>query len=483
MLSSSIFFLSFLLYVSSFFLYIYELSREKRGIINGYNLSLIAVIIQTIGLAVRYYEAGIIEVLTFEQTMKTSLSGMARLKVMLSHPPFTNLYESMIFVVWGIAIVYLVLNKKYSLNIIGLMGSALVVLGMGLSNLLPDKSITPLVPALKSWWLHLHVITASLSYGAFLIAALVSILYLIKENTPFDKLLIVFLLITAILLLMLVSFNPAKYSLTLLGQDEAGRLKPATISLLLQGQNNPFTIPLKQPAPLIGAFAGIIIAFSIFSLIAIRIREGLKKYIPSILSSLFIIHLGLMISTTTPLNIGTDKKELADIINFTLTMAGINPNSMVNLNINIPPPYKISINSYPFQFTIISLLLLFSLFLIYLNYRYESLKDRLPSSDRLDTISYRIILFGFPMMTFVILTGAIWAHFAWGRYWGWDPKETWSLITWLIYAFYLHSRHILKWSRKRSSIIAIIGFAVVIFTYIGVNLGLTGTGLHVYGSG
>ena len=482
MISSNIFFLSFLLYVSSFFFYIYELSRDKKGTINGFNLSLTAVIIQTIGLLVRYYEAGIVEVITFEQTMKTELAGLSRLKVMLSHPPFTNLYESMIFVVWGIAIVYLFLNKKYTLNIIGLLGSALVVIGMGLSNLLPDKSITPLVPALKSWWLHLHVITASISYGAFLIAALISILHLIKENIPPARIIVVFLIITAVLLLTLVSFNPTNYNLTLLGQNEAGRLKPATISLLLQGQNSPFTIPLKQPAPIIGLFSGILIIFSLICIVLIKVNKSLEKYILIIISTLLLAQIILMIGTATPLNIGTDKKELSDIINFSITNAGINTDYIVHLNLNITPPYKISINSYPFQFTIISLLLLFSFFLIYLYYRYETLRNRLPASDKLDNISYRIILFGFPMMTFVILTGAVWAHFAWGRYWGWDPKETWSLITWLVYAFYLHSRHILKWSKRRSSIIAIIGFAVVIFTYIGVNLGLTGVGLHTYGS-
>jgi cytochrome c-type biogenesis protein CcsB len=101
-------------------------------------------------------------------------------------------------------------------------------------------------------------------------------------------------------------------------------------------------------------------------------------------------------------------------------------------------------------------------------------------SETLDEITYKSIAIGFPIFTLGgLIFGAIWADQAWGVYWSWDPKETWSLITWFIYAFYLHSRMIRGWRGKKAAIVAVIGFMAVIFTYLGVNLLLSG--LHSYG--
>ncbi len=104
--------------------------------------------------------------------------------------------------------------------------------------------------------------------------------------------------------------------------------------------------------------------------------------------------------------------------------------------------------------------------------------SKLPSAARLDQLSYRTIQFAFPVWTFAVIAGAIWAHEAWGRYWGWDPKETWAFITWVIYAGYLHARSTAGWRGKRAAIISCVGFASVMFTYYAVNLWIAG--LHSY---
>lgn len=96
-------------------------------------------------------------------------------------------------------------------------------------------------------------------------------------------------------------------------------------------------------------------------------------------------------------------------------------------------------------------------------------EEHIPEEKKLDMISYRAVALGFLFLTFVIITGAIWAERAWGRYWSWDPKETWSLITWIIYAIYLHLRLSKGWRGKTAAIFAVVGFVCVIFTYIGVN--------------
>ena len=102
----------------------------------------------------------------------------------------------------------------------------------------------------------------------------------------------------------------------------------------------------------------------------------------------------------------------------------------------------------------------------------------LPGEDVLDDVTYRMISIGFVLLTLGIITGAAWAERAWGRYWGWDPKETWSLITWLIYGTFLHARIARGWKGTRMCILSLIGFAAVIFTYLGVNYILAG--LHSY---
>ncbi len=102
----------------------------------------------------------------------------------------------------------------------------------------------------------------------------------------------------------------------------------------------------------------------------------------------------------------------------------------------------------------------------------------LPNTEVLEDLSYKAIAVGFPMLTLGIITGAAWADYAWGTYWSWDPKETWSLITWFIYATFLHARIVRGWRGKRAAILCIIGFASVLFTYFGVNYLLAG--LHSY---
>ncbi len=94
---------------------------------------------------------------------------------------------------------------------------------------------------------------------------------------------------------------------------------------------------------------------------------------------------------------------------------------------------------------------------------------KLPTLPLLDRLMYRATMLGFLLLTFGILTGAVWAETAWGKYWSWDPKETWSLITWLIYASMLHARLLKGWQGRRIAWLAILGFLAVIFTYLGVN--------------
>ena len=104
---------------------------------------------------------------------------------------------------------------------------------------------------------------------------------------------------------------------------------------------------------------------------------------------------------------------------------------------------------------------------------------RLPQASVLDRVSYRVHAFGFPVWTFAaLIAGPIWAEYAWGRYWGWDPKEVWAFITWVVYAAYLHARATAGWRGRGAAVIALIGFATLMFNFVGINL--FGSGLHSY---
>jgi cytochrome c-type biogenesis protein CcsB len=111
----------------------------------------------------------------------------------------------------------------------------------------------------------------------------------------------------------------------------------------------------------------------------------------------------------------------------------------------------------------------------------EGVVGLLPACKTLDDLVYRSIIWGFPFLTAGIITGAAWANYAWGTYWSWDPKETWSLIVWLVYAAFLHARITRGWYGKRAAILSIVGFLATVMCYLGVNLVLSG--LHSYGGG
>jgi cytochrome c-type biogenesis protein CcsB len=103
---------------------------------------------------------------------------------------------------------------------------------------------------------------------------------------------------------------------------------------------------------------------------------------------------------------------------------------------------------------------------------------RLPSAQSLDRVAHRTAVFGFPIWTFAVIAGAIWAESAWGRFWGWDPKETWAFIAWVVYAAYLHARTTAGWRGRPAAWVNLVGLAVMVFNLLYVNM--VSTGLHSY---
>ncbi|MDP2167201.1 MAG: c-type cytochrome biogenesis protein CcsB [Thermodesulfovibrionales bacterium] len=300
------------------------------------------------------------------------LSGMGWLR----SAPLTNLYESLIFFVWCLILTYLVVEFKYKNRSFGAFVTPVAGLALAFIDLSGmSKEIQPLVPALQSNWLLVHVMMSFIAYAMFALSFSTALMYLI--TTTHKK---------------------------------------------TEGSYIFWTVML-------GVFAAVLAAMGLdflkFKLVAATPEALIKSYL------------------------------------FKATFSNASP--------------LISVLSY-----------MAALGLVFAVWNYGSILKKLIgafgiSDKTLDEITYKSIAIGFPIFTLGgLIFGAIWADQAWGVYWSWDPKETWSLITWFVYAFFLHARTLRGWRGHKAAVVAVIGFVAVIFTYLGVNLLLSG--LHAYGS-
>ena len=268
--------------------------------------------------------------------------------------PLSNLYESLFFLAWGITAVHLIAENISGSRLVGVMTTpvAMGITAFAALSLPPQMQASePLVPALKSNWLMMHVSVMLLSYAALMVGALVAIAFLITSG----------------------------------GQD----------------------IQLRGSSVGTGAYRNV--------------RE------------LKLNNLSEPLVDPVPLSRNNGKSATAVLE---------------------PPPTEVK--TLP-----------------------KLSPQRLSLADTLDNISYRMIGLGFPLLTIGIISGAVWANEAWGSYWSWDPKETWALITWLVFAAYLHARITKGWQGRKPAILASCGFVVVWICYLGVNI--LGKGLHSYG--
>ncbi len=276
--------------------------------------------------------------------------------------PISNLYESLFFLAWGLTTAHLIAENMSKSRLVGVVTTPVImgITAFAALTLPPDMRISePLVPALKSNWLMMHVSVMMLSYAALLVGALMAIAYIVITW----------------------------------GRD-----------VTLQGSS--------------WGSGG-----------------DRRKLVTSI-------------NLDTPDTLANAMMSEPTIANTSFSQTSANTATLAN-----PPILITTANSLSPQL--------------------------LSLAETLDNISYRIIGLGFPLLTIGIIAGAVWANEAWGSYWSWDPKETWALITWLVFAAYLHARITRGWQGKKPALLAAAGFVVVWVCYLGVNL--LGKGLHSYG--
>jgi cytochrome c-type biogenesis protein CcsB len=364
------------------------------------------------------------------------------------HPPFASIYEMLLSFIWTLAALTLFAERKYGVKVIGSVTMPLAVTGVVLMQLL-SSAVRPLVPALQSNWLHAHVTLAMLAYAACALSFALALMFLIQDKMKTET----FLACTS-------AMTTAVY-VGLLTRFEGGGLN--------------------------------VIAWDFQNKEEIFLQKGVRLFVT--IPDLGWLYVLVLLSAATPLALyGWTKwkknEDLLVLANRTvfvsLAMQVVGAAAFVLRANNASYPsldmqgqlFPTSLAASPFMLSGMLAGIFASLLYLMLYWRRADLERLLPSADELDHITYKTIGIAFPLLTAMIAAGAYWANRTWGSYWSWDPKETWAAITWLVYAGYLHMRVTRGWRGRRAAYFAILGFAVVMFTFFGVTYLLPG--LHAY---
>lgn len=345
--------------------------------------------------------------------------------------PLSNLYESLVFFTWSTVLIYVIVERKYKTRAFGAFVMPVAFLALAFINFAGiNTDISPLVPALKSNWLFYHVLISFLGYAAFGVAFAISMVYLLLdiEDRGHSRNIWVALGVLAVLV-------PVGYAMAAAGE----RMKTVFwmgLGVLVLAWFLYLVVRGAKDKPQVFLFWSFCVTLAVGVLIAMGFD---------------VVYLNM----THTLQPGDSLKEHL---------------------------FESSFLSKSFLVVIIAWMIVAALFWLVWSKGMalkKLLSQYVPPLDVLDDVTYRMIAIGWPLLTGGIITGAVWANSAWGTYWSWDPKETWSLITWFVYAIYLHARYVRGWRGTQMAVISAVGFLAVIFTYLGVNLVLSG--LHSYG--
>jgi len=378
---------------------------------------------------------------------------------------------------------YLVIERRFQVREAGafILPMALAAMGAAVLNPASSKEVQALMPALQSYWLHAHVAVAGPAYAGFVAAFGASLMFLIKDGAPRRWMFSSCNLFLAFMLLLADRFHPLTHRVFNLG--------------LVYAEGRPTGVFFPATAAgrlfLIAAIYFIIAAgLNLVRQESVGAEAGSRGRLLSIpfaplVTLLGVIAAGLGLFDLVRLSQldSTSLFALAQNLSPGL-LAQVNP-GLAGQGLSLPQAIQMTdaqaaLFANPFKIIIVALVIFVGLAATAVDLKLERLREILPRAEVLDSISYLIISIAFPLMTLVILTGMVWAMKVFGKYWQWDPKETASLITWIIYTVYLHARVSLNWTPRRLAVISIIGFISVVFTYLGVNA--VGQGYHTYGA-
>ncbi len=363
------------------------------------------------------------------QTLALALRWIESYKLGIGRVPLSNLYESLVFFTWSTVLVYLVVEYRYKTRAFGAFILPVAFLALAFINVADiSTEISPLVPALQSDWLLYHVLLSFIGYAMFAVAFSVSVLYLLvdtEDRGPIGNLYAALGVIAAV----------------------------AALGYVLSGMGAKVAFWMGVGVLLLAWFTYLVVAGArnrsqvyLFWSFCIALVGGMLLF----MGLDYVLFLGRHLPAEE-----TFKKHM-----FESTF--------------LSSSRVVVVLCWAGVLGIFSLVWSQGLKLRAL------LRQILPAPEHLDDLTYRMIAIGWLLFGVGGLAmGAIWANSAWGTYWSWDPKETWSLITWFVYSLYLHARFVRGWKGTQMAVISAVGFMAVIFTYLGVNLVLSG--LHSYG--
>jgi cytochrome c-type biogenesis protein CcsB len=350
--------------------------------------------------------------------------------------------------VWTLALLTLIAEKKYGVKVIGTVTMPVAIVGVVLMQLLRTE-VHPLVPALQSTWLHVHVTLAMLAYAACALSFALAMMFLIKDGMKTET----FLATTS-------AFCVATYLGILTRFEKWGGL--SVVAWNPQEKSEVFLskgVRLFVVIPDLGWLIVLVLAAVAAPLVLYLLsRRGDNQ--------------GLIETANRAVFVSILLQSLA-LVFFILRARDGQYTSL-----DADGLFATSLAASPFILSGLVGGIFVSLLYLLLLWRRNDLERMLPSGDELDRLTYRTIAIAFPLLTLMIAAGAYWANRTWGSYWSWDPKETWAAITWLVYAGYLHMRITRGWRGRRAAYFAILGFAIVMFTFFGVTYLLPG--LHAY---
>jgi ABC-type transport system involved in cytochrome c biogenesis permease subunit len=364
------------------------------------------------------------------------------------HPPFASMYEMLLSFVWTLAALTLIAEKRYGVKVIGTVTMPVAIVGVVLMQLLRSE-VRPLVPALQSTWLHVHVTLAMLAYAACALSFALAMMFLIQDKMKTETFLVATSVFTAGIYAAILSRFEGWGGFNVVAWDAENKSEV----FISRGVRLFVTIPDLGWLMLL-VFAAVAAPLVLYAVARFRKNEEF----------LSVANRAVFISILL--------QSLALVFFLLRTRDGRYP------SFDAEGLYPTSLAASPFILAALVGGIFANLLYLLLLWRRDDLERHLPDADALDRITYKTICIAFPLLTLMIAAGAFWANRAWGSYWNWDPKETWAAITWLVYAGYLHMRITRGWRGRRAAYFAILGFGVVMFTFFGVTYLLPG--LHAY---
>jgi ABC-type transport system involved in cytochrome c biogenesis permease subunit len=422
--------------------------------------------------------------------------------------PFANLYDLSLAFAFGAGITTLLIAHRESFRFLGAVSLPLAALILVLARFIGGDFIN-LPPVLDSYWRPIHVGIASLSYGIALVCFAVAVVYLLKDGVKTEAMAI-WASIFGLGVIATVSKGSVLWLGSVFWSFETAALGSYGSAIFLPPR---FPLPLRAEIPYVGwllAGSGVLLAFVVvlFCLYLFR-GDGRARRLGHhalkaalVAQALAIVVLVWQVKTITSVAACAEAagrpagaacvsqqgyytfwKEMAlregarpeEVLRTPRAEAEQRAAAFVQQQ---QEQFFLSLNANPVELASLITAFAATLFVIIFSFRTERLREALPAREKIDSLMYKTAGVTFAGLALLLMTGAIWANESWGRYWGWDSKETGAFVAWLTYGGFLHVRISRGWTGRAAAYFAIVAFLLVIFTYLGVSYLLPG--LHSY---